>query len=174
MRIPISALRPGDPILDKGKGPIFIILSFILGLFDKNWRQRKWKPWHMKTAIRKVKDGWFVIEALAGGVQGNLYTLEELTANSRAYRWCDEPSRAQIKAFKEKYVGYPYDVTAYFGTVFGYLFQKITGKSFRIIDQEHTCWENGCAAQRMFGNELQPNEEYPVISEIVNRLEASK
>ena len=168
-------IRAGDIIAFRGKGPIFTVLSGILALFEKGWRKRNWKPWHLAVASRKVRGGWMLIEAVVGGVQDLFHSTEELEQSTRAYHWLDKPpSRKKIEEFKSLYLGYPYDASAYIGITFAYLFWKVTKKSFRVIDTEHLCWETVAAFCRFMGKPLQPIYEYPIITRIISILEENK
>ena len=147
----------------------------MLGLFEPSWRKREWKPWHLAIAIAPAKGGWVLVEAVTGGVQEKFHTYEELWRDARSYRWLDKPpSRRKVKEFKSLHLGYPYDITAYFGVTFAYLLWKVTGKSFRVVDTEHLCWETAAAFCRFMGKPLQPIYEYPVICRIMEKLEGAE
>ena len=161
----------GDIITFKGSGATFKILSFLLGLFDKEWRGLKWKPWHTSIASRKLKDGWMIIEAVQGGVSENFYFDRQLE-DTRSYTWLsDPPTEKKMNEFRKMYLGYPYDVTAYFGITLAYLWYRITGKNWRVIDTEHLCWETVAAFCRFMGKPLQPIWEYPILPRLIRKLE---
>lgn len=174
MEIPISEMMVGDKLAFDGSGPVFRVLSLVLGVFEPSWRKRRRKPWHLAFASEKVEGGWMLIEALAGGVQEKFHATAELEARSRTYRTLDKtPSKQKLNQFRTMYLGRPYDVTAYFGVVIGYFVKKWFRFSFRIVDAEFMCWETVCAWDRFMGKPLQPNWEYPILHKIMEKLESS-
>lgn len=167
-----TEIQVGDVIVFKGKGLLFEILSRLLKLLEPDWD--RW-GWHLAIAEKEVDGGWILIEALAPRVQEKFHDWKELWERTKAYTWLDSPpSKQKMSKFKELYLGYPYDVTAYIGITFAYLFWKVTGKSFRMIDTEHLCWETVAAFCRFMGKPLQPIYMYPMIWRIMGRLEQGK
>jgi len=160
-------MKVGDILVHKGGGFAYRVLNPLLGLFEKDWD--KW-GWHMSIASRELKDGWMIIEAVSGGVSENFYFNRDLK-DTRSYTWLIKPPTEQkIQEFRKMYIGYPYDVTAYFGVTVAYIWQRITGKSWRVIDCEHMCWENAAAFCRFMGKELQPISEYPILPRLLRKL----
>lgn len=172
MEIPIPEIKVGDAIAFRGNGPLFKVLSFILGIFVPSWRKRQDKPWHVAFVSRHVRGGWMLIEALAGGVQEVFHTIDELEDRARAYRFLPEPTTQQdIGTFKDMYLGFPYDVKAYVGTMVLFLLQKVTRYRGRVVDNMHMCWETLSAWARFKHRPFQPNFEYPMIHKIIKELE---
>lgn len=164
-------VKVGDIIAFKGQGVVFILLSFLLGIFEPKWRRRKFKPWHLAIASQPANHGWYIIEAVAGGVREHFLTNQQL-AEASSYTWLNEPpTNEELERFRTLYLGRPYDVTAYFGVVFSYLIKKYLHFSLRVVDTEFMCWELVSAFARFMGKPFQPNWEYPVISKIIERLE---
>lgn len=164
-------MKRGDIVVFRGKGIVFQILSFMLGLIDSSWRKRKWKPWHMAicTTRNKRKGATRIIEAVEPKVRERiLYDNEDY----RAYTWLDkEPSEMAIYRWMQPYISKPYDKDAYAGTIFFSIRKKLFHRSARIVDDEYLCWEIADAFTRDFGKPLFPNNEYPLISDIMNKLE---
>ncbi len=121
MEIPISEMESGYTVAFKGNGFLFRVLSFILDVIEPKWRKRKWKPWHLATASKKVKagtrlytgektaeDGWLLIEAIAPVTGEYFHSMRELEEKTRAYKWLDKPpSPLRVMQFKNIYLGFP-------------------------------------------------------------------
>jgi len=162
----------GDIILFRGSGPVFHVLSFILGIFEPEWRKRKGKPWHTGVVYRPGYDGWWLIEAVKGGVQIIKHSEKEMN-NTWNYHWLDKvPFPAELHEFRRVVVGFPYDGKGYVMTILAYLIAKYTGYHFRIHDQRHYCWETTSLFARMMGKPLQETWDYPLISKILDKLES--
>lgn len=178
MEIPIVQMESGYTVAFKGTGFLFTVLSFILGVAEPKWRKRKWKPWHLATASKKVRkdgeEGWLLIEALTPVVDERFHSLEELISVAKSYKWLDKPpSRYKIGQFKKIYLGFPYDATAYIGVVFSYICRKLLRLRWRVFDTEHMCWETNSIFMRFMGKPYQPMWEYPMIHAIMGKLEST-
>ena len=186
MEIPISEMEPGYTIAFKGNGFLFRVLSFILNVVEPKWRKRKWKPWHLATASKKVKagtrlstgektieDSWLLIEAIAPVTGEYFHSIRELEEKTRAYKWLDKPpSPPRVKQFKNIYLGFPYGVLSYVGVVFSYICRKWLRIKWRIMDTEHMCWEVNSFFNRFMGKPYQRLWEYPMIHTIIEKLES--
>ena len=174
MEVPIPGIMLGDAIAFRGAGPLFVSLSFIMGVFIPSWRKRKDKPWHLAFASKKVRGGWMLIEALAGGVQEVFHSTEELKEKTKAYRFLPKPAiQKEVEEFRKKYLGFPYDAKAYVGTMMLFFLQKVTRYKGRVVDNMHMCWETLSAWARFRDVPFQPNFEYPMIHKIMDKLEAT-
>ena len=174
MEVQIPEMQVGDAVAFRGAGPLFKILSFLLGLFVPRWRRRKDKPWHLAFASKQVPEGWMLIEAVQGGVQELFHSTMELEGKTKAYRFLPEPATQEdIDKFKKTYLGFPYDAKAYIGTMILFLLQKVTRYRGRVVDNMHMCWETLSAWARSKGSPFQPNFEYPMIHKILDKLEGA-
>jgi len=162
-------IRRGDIVEFRRKGFVSFILGGILRLLEPQWDG--W-GWHLGIAT-DYKDGQiWILEALSGGVVENCYQWEELEKRVRVYRWFEHiPEKRKFNRIKQKYLGAPYDVKAYFGVVFWYIIKKLTGRAFRLHDRQFMCWELVSVVCRELGKPLQDIWEYPLISEIIKKLE---
>ncbi|MFC2070213.1 hypothetical protein ACFLTB_03450 [Chloroflexota bacterium] len=188
MKTEISEMKPGYTVAFKGNGVLFKTMSCILSTVEPGWRKRKWKPWHLATASKKVKagtklengqvapeDGWMLIEAIAPETGEYYHTVAELEAKTQAYRWLEKPPSAQrIRQFKHIYLGYPYGFFSYIGVVFSYIFRKLFKIKWRVMDTEHMCWEVNSFFVRFMAKQYQPLWEYPMIHQIIAKLEAEQ
>jgi hypothetical protein len=188
METPIVQMEPGYTVAFKGTGFSFRVLSFVLSVVEPKWRKRKWKPWHLATASRKVKagtrlstgertteDGWLLIEAASPETGEYFHSMRELENMTKAYKWLDNPpSPRRIKQFKDIYLGYPYGVLSYFGVIFSYICRKWFRIKWRIMDTEHMCWEVNSFFHRYMGKQYQMIWEYPMIHSIIRKLEAEQ
>lgn len=186
MEIPISEMESGYTVAFKGTGFLFRVLSFILDVIEPKWRKRKWKPWHLATASKKVKagtrlytgektaeDGWLLIEAIAPVTGEYFHSMRELEEKTRTYKWLDKPpSPLRVKQFKNIYLGFPYGVLSYVGVVLSYTCRKLFRIRWRIMDTEHMCWEVNSFFHRFMGKPYQRLWEYPMIHDIIEKLES--
>ena len=168
----LANLKPGDILCWRGSGPVFRVLSFLLGLFEPHWRGRTWKPWHLLVAWDAEPNGWYILEATAEGVDINFYDAHRLQLLFdydlvRAYRWLDfKPPRSAMNEFYLSIQHYTYDIGAYFGVALCRLF----GLPYR-NDRQHMCWETVSAFTAWFSKPLTPANEYPLINRILDKLE---
>ena len=188
METPISEMEPGYTVAFRGTGFAFKCLSCVLGIIEPGWRKRKWKPWHLAAASRKIKagdqlpdketaseDGWMLIEAVSPETGECFHSMSELEAETKAYRWLEKPpDRERIEQFKNIYLGFPYGVLSYFGVIASYISRKWFRIKWRIMDTEHMCWEVNSFFQRFMGKEYQRIWEYPMIHDIIAKLEAEQ
>ena len=151
------------------------ILSFILGIFEPSWRKRKQKFWHLAVVSEVMEEQNMVklIEAIGTGAREKYYNIDYLNSVAKIYGWFDKPiTRHRVEHFKKVYLGKPYDFGAYLGVIIAYLVNKYLKFSFRVVDQQYMCWELACAFARFNEKPLNENWEYPLISNIINKLEA--
>jgi hypothetical protein len=168
----INRVKSGANILWKGDGFIFHVLSFALGLFDKKWRKRDWKPWHAGYIVKILEDEEIVTsQAVGKGVEAVTYPNVESMGDCRIYGWLDNPDQTKIDDYTEKHLEEPYDALDYIWTILGELSDKLFHWPFRIVDKAETCWENLSQFDRYIGKELQPEEEPALISKMIDRLE---
>ncbi len=93
----------------------------------------------------------------------------------RFYRWLDVPPRVEdVKEWSYAYIGKNYDYDGYIGTILLTLVKKLFKYSARVVDNEYYCWELVESFCRDFGKPLQPNNEYPLISDIMLRLDGKE
>jgi len=167
-------MQPGDIVAFKGKGPTFAILSFILSLVEPSWRERRreWAPWHLATAMYRTPDFWIMFEAVGGeGNQLVTYGPDDF-GDAKSYRFLPSVSAEIIRdEFVNIYKGWPYDNSAYFGVIFSWIWHKLTGKWWRVIDKAHMCWETAACWASFTRHPFQPEWEYPFLPRIIEKLE---
>lgn len=133
-------LQRGDIIIFKGKGPVFNILSTILSLFDKEWRQSPWKGWHMAFISDEVGGAYTIGESVSKGITEAW--LDE-TRDLKVYRWLDkEPSRYKVQKFLLDRAYSRYDIGIYFWTMLFYLVRHYFNHPIpKLLDDRFSCWE---------------------------------
>lgn len=163
--------RIGDIFLTDGKGPVFTILSWLLGRFDKDWRKLKRKPWHVGFLTRSDKINgvisWRIGEARGeGGVQEN--RLTDLKNPYQVFRWFDTPpDEAKVGELMKKRCGDKYD--PFWGYLFVILWFFI--KWFpRIINRRWMCWEFLYYFCVQMGKPMDEEYEYPLITIMMVKL----
>ena len=164
-------MKRGYIICFKGTGFTFHVLSFLLGLFDKEWRKRSWKPWHLAILYSIERTRTVIIESTAGGVRFNILSGKE-GVDWKSYQWLDKaPTGQQMHEWAVKYLGQPYDCIGYATTVLSYLSKVLFNRPFRVIDRDYYCWELGSMFAIDFGKPFVPLAEKPTIAEIMRALE---
>jgi len=168
-------VRVGDIVAFKLTSSGAKILSFIIGIFEPEWRKRKQKYWHLAVVSEVLEDQNAVklIEAVAQGTSENFYQINDLLQRASVFHWFDRPiTKHRIKHFKEIYLGRPYDIFgAYLLTIVSYLTKKYLHLPFRLVDTFFQCWELVGSFARFNGNPFQLEWEYPMIHTIIKRLE---
>ena len=148
------------------------VLLWVLKRLDKKFAQwckdEKFNPWHTAPIVAISGGKYWTLDAGRNGATLIGRTPEYLK-QCKVYKWFDNPS--DITGKWSDLVGSPYDRGAYFGTVFFYVIARITGKSYRVHDQELQCWELTSLVSRRGGKPLQPIYEYPLIPAIIEALE---
>jgi len=160
-------MQTGDIILFKGEGFLFKVLSGILCLVDKEWRQRKFKPWHV-AFVSRFWDGQPVIcEALIGGVQENILDDKR---EYKSYHWLEIP--VDPHDFVDSHLGLKYDVAQYLFTSLQYLIRHFWNRRIpRLLDNSYTCWELVAEFVRDNGKPFQVIYDCPTINDIVRVLD---
>ncbi len=148
------------------KDPVSFVLGWLLWLLDRDWDR---KHWHLAPVIKVSLAGVWVLDAQRGGAKENLYSFDYIAQYCDVFQWLDKPP-LEVKAFIKVYKGMPYDFGAYFGTIFFEIIRRVTGRWYRVHDQEVHCWELTCLAMRYWGKPMVDLWEYPLISTIVRNL----
>jgi hypothetical protein len=155
----------GDFVLFKGNGFLFNILSFVLSVFNKEWRDRQWKPWHVGFIVQEG----IVCEALAGGV-----TLNPLSkySNYKIVKWFDsELDQVKVDAFVKKHKGEKYDILVYPLTAIAYLVRHYWGRPIpRLFDNSWSCWELLYYFADKMGKPIAEDYDFPLISDLCEAL----
>lgn len=148
------------------------LLSWILQRFEPHYTR---EFWHTAPVVRVTSEGCYVLDAGRNGLQENFYSLEYIQENCRVFHWFDSPpDQEKVDSFVLDHKGDAYDYGAYVGTVFFYAISRIFGRSYRVFDPDHTCWEITSLACRVWGKPLQPIYEYPLISSMQRVLERNE
>jgi hypothetical protein len=177
-QIPITECRPGDLILcDLGTiclkpsnivGPV---LSFLIGLFDREWHGLERKPWHCRIVVSGYGRTAVVLEALAPGVVE--MPIDSIPLNKqRAYRWLDAPvNAATLKEWIDCHLGKRYDVLAYGFTALQYLLRAIWNRYIpRLLDDRYTCWELVMEFYEDSGKPMHSKRDCPLITDLCRAL----
>jgi len=177
MRIKPEEAKAGDAILWKGQGLVFQVLSFLLGLIDfkSGWLKRDWKPWHTGYIVRILPDDDIVTsQAVARGVEVVTYPSINDMGDCRIYRWLEEPDQEKIDKYTDEHNDESYDVLAYLWVFLGGISMIYFHHPFRVVNGLKMCWENLAEFCRYMGKEIQPEQEPPLLSRIVAKLEEKK
>ena len=161
-------MKSGDIIAFKGNGIIFRVLSFLLGRFDKDWREREWKPWHLAFVVEyhRREKRWAIAEAVATGVK--ISWLDEIDNEYKVHSYFDKPILAiRMREFVADRLGEHYDIVAYIWTILQYFWPSFP----RIINNRWTCWELAAYFCRVFGKPWQPLLRYPLITDFLRAME---
>ena len=180
-RIELKDAERVDTVTFKGNGTVFNILSFLLGIFSKEWRCLTFKPWHMGKLWRRTLDGWLVFEGVSPRSKISFYSNAVLS-NVRIYRLTEHgPTDKFMYKCEQRYLGKPYDVAVYGGTMFQYLllrfiewfqntfirWHKFTISLWRVLNDRLTCWELCEAVDRDYGIDWCARSRYPMITDFL-------
>lgn len=177
----------GDIVLTDGKGPVFAILSWLLGRFkdkgvkannaefltyNEEWRKLKRKPWHVGFLTGKEeKNGqsiWKIGEARGKGVEENLLT--ELKNPFQVFRWFETPpDETKVREYMQKRLKENEGYDPFWGYLFvivWYFWDRFP----RIIDRKWMCWELLYDFLVMFGKPMDAEWEYPLITRIMHKV----
>jgi hypothetical protein len=169
--IPLAEVRPGDILLCAGSGFIFSVLSFLISIFDSDWRKLKRKPWHCRLVVSGYGRTAIVLEALAGGVVEKPIDAIPLE-KQRAFRWFNEPINADfLSKWVDAHLGKPYDVMAYFSTAAQYLLRAIWNRRIpRLLDDRYTCQELIMELAEDAGKPMASKRDCPLITDLCKAL----
>ena len=164
-----SKFRIGDPVLvNGGVSPPFLILSTLLGHWDKAWKKLPRKPWHTAFLTRKDENGdWWVGEA-KGGVGVTESRLDDYKEPYLVFRWFDTPpDEVAVAAFMQLHWGKKYDsFWGYFFTILWFFLPWFP----RLQDDNYMCWEFLYIFCVAFGKPLDEDHNYPFITIIMTKL----
>ncbi len=166
-------LKRGDLVFFDGGGPLFKSLSFLLGLFDPDWRRLLRKPWHVGIITSRLYSEYpeyLLLESVAEGVIERPFYTAGL--NYRIFRWLDqEPDYFQVRTFVEQTKGCKYDVAIYFLTAITYLVRRIWNHRLpKVLDNRFSCWELLAEFVAFCGKPLVSFYDVPMISDILRSL----
>lgn len=154
----------GDRVIFKGEGLLFQVLSRIIKLMNPRWD--RW-GWHMATLVEKDEQGWWMMEATGSGV-GKVRLPDDRAY--RLYHWHEKPLRKRkVERFLKDRENQPYDADAYIGTVLATIWQKITGRRWRVHDDQYHCWELSDEFDRFMGKPWTSLQEYPLITTFIKK-----
>ncbi len=178
MEISFSEARTGDILVfcrdpkDKVSGSLTWVLKQLDKDFAKWVKKNDFSPWHTAPITSRSLKGCRVMDALMDGAAEIFHHKDEINKQCKIYRWLDDvPAPREVINFTSEVTGSPYDIKAYFSTMFFYFVAKIFKKFYRIHDRSHHCWEITSRAMRMWGKPLQKVWEYPLISAMVKTLD---
>ena len=186
--IPLEEAREFDTVLFRGGGKAFKVCSFLLSIFDKEWRNLKNKPWHMGKLWRRNAFGWFVFEGVTPCSDIRFHSFAELS-KCRIYRVSRVPVTEKFKTkMEERYRYKKYDIIVYGSTTFQYLilravewfqktfipWHKFTISLWRVLNDRYTCWELCEAMDRDAGIDWCKRSRYPLITDFLKKYETRK
>jgi hypothetical protein len=164
-------VKVGDQIVWVGEGVMFNTLSPTLALKDKTWKARTWRGWHMGYVVDVdlLTGEITTCQALdmKSGICAITYATEADMGNCKVYHWLDEPDSKMIADYAAATYGLPYNPWAYPITIICYLLNW----QIDIIQRAKTCWQNLSQFDIYMGKPLQPFDEMPMVSDIMNALE---
>jgi len=171
MRIELKDAKAGDAITWKGQGPVYQVLSRLLALLDWKSHWSRW-AWHTGYIVRILPDGEVVTsQAVARGVEVVTYPSINEMGDCRIYRWLEEPDQEKIDKYTDEHNDESYDYLAYLWVFLGGISMIYFRHPFRVVNGLKQCHENLSEFYRYMGKEIQPEEEPPLLSRIVARLE---
>jgi hypothetical protein len=158
----------GDFVLFDGGGPVFVTLSWLLGIFDKDWRKLKRKPWHVAfISGHDTLGGWKISESLGkSGISERslLYSKN----NYQVFRWFDiSLDEKDVAKFIDEYRGQKYDF--FFGYLFVILWYFLKWWPL-VIDKNWMCWEWLYYFALTFGKPVDSVNHYPLITIIMDKI----
>jgi len=170
-KIPIEEVRAGDIILCDKSGPVAGVISFLISLFDSQWRSLRRKPWHVRLVVSGYGRTAIVLEALGPGVEEKPIDSIPLD-KQQAYRWFNEPINANfLKQWVEDHLGKPYDINAYFWTAFQYLVRHIFNRRIpRMLDNRYHCVELVMEFCEDAGKPMASKYDCPLITDLCKAL----
>ena len=169
-------IRSGDILVYRKSGGIIpSVLTWLIRRCDSEYNQwckdNKFEIWHMEPVMHVSPD--VVVTMCAGAGGSHLVSLDNdyLKENCKAFRWFDKkPDADMIGSFIFLFSDKPYDTGSYFGTALALLWEKITGKSWRIVDEEYHCQELTAAFCRFMNKPILPNNVYPLMTKMIKQL----
>ena len=168
-------MRKGNIIAFKGRGFTFTILSFLLSIFDKEWRGEDWKPWHLAIAWARAYGGWYILEATGAGVKINFYDNKFLESNTRSWEWLGEkPDSDKMAQFLKEHILKRYDVAVYFWTIAQYLVRHYFHHSLPLVlNNRYSCWELVDEWCDEMGKPWAPKYGFPLITDFLKAVKQS-
>lgn len=165
----MNDIKRGYIVEFKLRGFAFRVLASLLKFFERDWD--KW-GWHLAIAYEKSGDGWYILEARAGGTEINYYPNFYLKEHTRSYQWLDkEPRKKRMAEFLALYQGKKYDVAIYFWTTLQYLIRHYFNHRIpRLLDDRFTCWELVSEFCEHFGKPIESKYDCPMITDILGKL----
>lgn len=159
-------IKRGYIVEFKRGGFVSKFLGSILKLFERDWDG--W-GWHLGIAWGDDFNGWYVLEALSGGVEMNYYSDEYLRENTRVWKWFDKPPlKKKMGKFLLDHINENYDVGVYFWTLAQYLIRHYFNRRIpRLLDNRWTCWELAFWFCREMGKPIQSIYDCPLISDAI-------
>ena len=175
MEVSYDHLQPGDIVAFKGEGITFKVLSSVLSLVEPSWRRRKWKPWHVAVVMYLPNPTTLVTFEAVGGEGNQLVVYDDIKylSDTKFYRFLPEvPSEELREGFVGLYQGWPYDNWAYVWVILGWIWHRLTGKWWHVVDQANMCWETVISWARFTHYPLQLEWEFPFLPRILEKLES--
>ena len=162
-------IEVGNLVEFKRRGPVSFLLGSLLKMLDHKW---DFWGWHLAIVWEKsdLSDGWYILEALAGGVETNYYSLEDLASRCRVFHWLDEvPAKETLAEFLKGHINKKYDVAVYFWTSLQYLIRHFFNRRIpRLLDERFTCWELVFEFCEELGKPIGSKYDCPMISDFAN------
>lgn len=161
-------IEVGNLVEFKRHGPVPFLLGGLLKMLDHKWNG--W-GWHLAIVWEKscLNKGWYIMEALAGGVEINYYSMNDITTRCRIHHWLDqEPTSEQMAKFLKEHLNMSYDVTIYFWTTLQYLVRHFFNRRIpRLLDARFTCWELVFEFCEELGKPIGSKYDCPMISDFI-------
>ena len=168
-------MKRGDIICFKGKGLVFKVLSFILGLLNKDWRKLEWKPWHMAYVDTDAGGYVGIVESVGSGVRRVVLQPCQL-GEHRVYRWFDEtPDQSEISKFTTEHIGFNYDIAIYFWTTLAVIIRHFFNHPIpKLLDRQFSCWELVQSFTEAMGKPIASRYDVVIITDMVKALEGKQ
>lgn len=164
----LKIIKVGDLVEFKRHGLVGAVLGGLLRLLDRKWDG--W-GWHLAVIWEKsdLSDGWYIMEALASGVETNYYSREYICKQCRVYHWLDqEPTEEKLAMFLKEHLNMSYDVAIYFWTTLQYLIRHFFNRRIpRMLNERFTCWELVFAFCEDMGKPIGSKYDCPMINDFI-------
>jgi len=164
-------MKSGNIVAFKGTSNTFKVLSFLLSIFDSDWRKLKWKPWHLGIAWHKTSGGWWVLAAGEDGVGLKFYFSRELE-EVRWYDWLEKPlTQKKLDKFLKGHIGKKYDIATYFWTSLAVIFRHFWNRPIpKLLDDRFSCWELVQEFAEEMGKPIVSKYDVIIIVDIIKAL----
>jgi hypothetical protein len=169
----MTNIRVGDIILFDGQGCFFHLLSFLLGLFDKDWRTLKRKPWHVGFISRIEDSVVYICEAREPTVRETV--LDTFRTDYQVVHWLESVDQNKVREFVNKAKGKRYDIAIYFWTSLAIIIRHFFNHRIpKLLDERFDCWELIAEFCDFMNRPIVSKYDTIIITDLVKALNVSQ